>query len=227
MNIDYERGTALPGFTREILQYDYDGRFIRLVGENDFRVSSNEQYITLRRGFGGRDDYALVIKDLKTLEDAFVLPASDIYEQETALAGATIGLETWSSDGNSFWVEMFSGAIVNGYIRIDTTNWTYDIFPTPSDILGGDALNPKKVLVTRHLKNIWIGIAELTEQERALRRQEGIGTELHIFNLETQESIKIDGTSEPLHYFRPQWVSDTELHYIMPDETLKTYTLEA
>ena len=76
-----------------------------------------------------------------------------------------------------------------------------------------------------HPDNVWYGIDIMTEQEEARRRARGTGTELYIENLFTRERNFVDKTEEPLWYFQPKWISDTELQYELPDGTKKIYKI--
>lgn len=53
-----------------------------------------------------------------------------------------------------------------------------------------------------------------------------IGTELYIENLFIKERRFIASTTEPLWYFKPIWISDTELEYELPSGEKKIYKIK-
>lgn len=238
-NFDFKNFKPLPGFSVELWRYQYNAigkKFLELAGENiegkagvyynyDFRVSPNEKYIVLEKGYLGKEGYSLVIKNLKTKEDVFTLSADSISKQYPNLVG-NFNMREWSGDGRYFWGDIFDGAYVNGYFRIDTTNWKADIFEAPGGAMGGDVLNPNTGYVTVHPGNVWLGFAELTEEEKEKRREKGIGTEFYIHNLITGKRYFVDKTDEPLWYFQPRWISDTELEYYLPSEEKRGFVIK-
>jgi hypothetical protein len=224
------------GYKEELWRYSYAGRgsSLFLLAEKpkefisyyspDFRVDSQERYVVLKKGYFGSSDYALIIKDFKTLKDVFTLPMTEIEKQKPELA-QDIEFNDWTKDGRYFWANTHYGANTLGFIRIDSTDWSVKIIPAPKDVLGGDALNFENGYITIHPGNVWYGIAEITEQEKAKRRAQGIGTEFYVENLITGKRSLIDKTTEPLWYFKPQWISDTELQYEMPSGEKKVYNI--
>ncbi|MFH1162235.1 MAG: hypothetical protein V1696_03100 [Candidatus Jorgensenbacteria bacterium] len=221
-NYDYRKGKALPNYKIEIWQYQYDGKGKELVEIDDFRVDSVERYIAFLKGYLGSSDYAIVIKDLKTLNDVFTLPMSEIEKRNLEIVG-DMQFENWSSDGRYLWANTAYGANTLGFIRIDTKDRSVKLLPAPKDVLGGDALNLEKGLITVHPGNVWFGVSELDEQEKAKRRAQGIGTELYIYNLFTGKQLFVASTTEPLYYFKPKWPSDTELEYYFPSGEREVY----
>lgn len=237
-NYDPNKTKQDPGFKVELWKYVHDGQGLNilLLSEKmadgtlkgdysyDFRIDPLEEYLILEKSYLGKDDYSLVIKNLETKEDIFVLLAKEIFKQYPNIIGDFDMLE-WTKDGRYFWGNVSDGAYVNGYFRIDTSSWKVDIYEAPQDVLGGDALNVEKGYITVHPGNVWYGFADMTEEEKAKRRVQGIGTELYIHNLFTGERQFIDKTTEPLWYFKPQWLSDTELQYELPTGEKKIYKI--
>lgn len=234
--LNYDRKKTKPdtNFRVEIWKYRYDGQgepFFPLSEGNHlyysyvFRIDPDEKFIVLEKGYLGKDDYAIVVKDLNTKEDIFILFAKEIFNQYPNITG-NFNVREWTKDGRYFWANIFVGANVLGFIRIDSSNWTYEVFPAPKDVLGGDALNLEKGLITVHPGNVWYGIAEITEEEKARRRAQGIGTELYIHNLFTGQWQFVASTTEPLWYFKPKWISDTELEYELPTGEKEVYKIK-
>lgn len=231
---DYEKKISKENYKRELWVYEYDGNGKPLISDSskwsyenmlgDFRVDPIETYVVLERGYLGKDDYALIVKNLQTKEDAFIFSFQKIIDEYPDLAG-NIRLDDWSDDGRYFWFDTHVGAIRLGFVRIDTAMWRADIFPAPENVMGGDALNFNTGYITVHPGNIWFGVYELTEEEKEKRRKEGIVSELYIENLFTDERYFIDKTDEPLWFFKPEWISDTELEYYFPSGEKKAYKL--
>lgn len=231
-----KEGNQAPGYKEELWKYNYkgNGKPIILLSEKpkefisyfspDFRVDPLEHYIVLLKGYFGSPDYALVVKDLKTLEDAFVLPMTEIEKQNKEIIG-NLELDIWTRDGRYFWAATHYGAVSLGFIRIDTQNWTSDIFQAPENVLGGDALNIENGFITVHPGNVWFGVEEIEQEEKAKRRKEGIGTELYIHNLFTGERSFVNKTDEPLWFFKPKWISENELEYELPTGEKKVYKI--
>ncbi len=228
------------GYSVELWRTDYSGtrkKLIDLAGEDltkepvvyydyDFRIDLSENYLALVRGHVGKDDYAIVIKNLDRFEDAFILPLTEIEKRNPDLVqNISFGGGGWTKDSRYFWADTHYGANTLGFIRIDMQTKTFDLFPAPKNVLGGDALNLEKGLTTVHPGNVWYGIAQITEQEKAKRRAQGIGTELYIHNLSSGERQFVASTTEPLYYFQPRWLSDTVLQYVLPSTATTTYTI--
>lgn len=227
-------------FGVELWSYDYQGdgtKLLDLAGTDssgksvvyyqyDFRVSPDENYLSLIRGYLGRDDYAIVIKSFPSLDDAFILPITEIEKRNPELV-QDISFENggWARDGRYFWADTHLGANTLGFIRIDMETKTFDFLPAPADVLGGDALNLEKGLITVHPGNVWFGIQQVTDAEIAKRRAEGMGTELYIENLFTHERQFVTSTTEPLWYFKPLWISSATLQYTLPSGATTTYTI--
>ncbi len=236
-NFDFRRFKRLPGFSVELWRYNYDGLGEKLLvfrdesfSENEpsysyaFSVDPTERFLVLRKAYFGHPDYSLVFKNLNTKEDVFILRSEEIYRNYPKIVG-DFGIINWTSDGRYFWADIFEAANVNGYVRVDTQNWTYEILEAPKDVLGGDALNLENGYVTVHPGNVWFGIDVFEEEEKEKRRKEGIGTDLYIENLFTREKHFVVHTDEPLWYFKPKWVSATELQYTIPDGGVKVFSI--
>ncbi len=237
-NYNPEKTKQEPGYKDELWRYDYNGKGepLLLFAEKPkefiayydpvFRVSPDEIYIVLvRGGYLERPDYALVIRNLNLKTDDFVLPRQFLLEQHPEFIGL-FSLRTWTKDGSFFWADLSTTANVEAFLRILRNSWKVDVLFAPEDVLGGDALNLEKGLITVHPGNVWYGIDVMTEQEKERRRAQGIGTELYIQDLFTGKRYFIDKTDEPLWFFKPQWFSDTELEYKLPTGEKKIYNIE-
>lgn len=226
-NVDYKIGKALPGYRIEVWQYQYNGNGKKFVESDDFRVNPLEIFIATKKGYFGSPDYAIIIKDIKTLNDVFALPMAEIEKKSPDIIGnMSFAGGGWSRDGRYLWADMAYGANTLGFIRIDSQGWSVDLFTSPKDVLGGDALNLEKGLITVHPDNVWFGFADITKEEKEKRREQGIGTELYIHNLITSERQFVAKTDEPLWYFKPKWFSDAELQYELPNGEKKIYVVK-
>lgn len=238
---DYNNHTSLAGYKAEIWKYDYSGKSKKLVlldedavgnlkgykhfFSSDFRVSHNEKYIILVKDYIGKDDYSLVIKDLNTQKDIFVLSMKNITEQYPNIAGS-FGLDQWTEDSRYFWGDIFDGAYVNGYFRIDTQNWKTDIYEAPDGAMGGSPLNINIGYLPIQPGQVWTGDYQLTEELKEQDRKEGKKSELYLYNLFTKKKILVETTDEPLFWFKSRWFSDTELEYELPNGEKRVYQIK-
>lgn len=242
--VDYTTTTFLPNFKWTIWKYDYKGHGVPILTlaekqndkvvhyySTDFRIDPDERFLVLEKGFAGSSEgiYDIVFKNLRTMEDVFIFPVLEVWENyPETIFGSSVGFDQgWTKDGRYFWANFFGGAPVYAYIRIDTKDWSYGLFPAPPDVLGGDQLNIETGWVTVHPGNVWYGIHELAQEEFEKRYAEGTGTELYIHNLFTGENRLVASIPEPLWYFRPKWISDTELEYQLPTDEYAERGFEA
>jgi len=99
-----------PGYKEELWEYDYNGngRAILLLAEKpkefisyyspDFRIDSSESYLFLIQSYLGQSDYALVVKDLKTKEDVFVLTLEEVLKKYPDIRRGSFGLGVFTPD---------------------------------------------------------------------------------------------------------------------------------
>ena len=211
----------------EILKFsftDSSGKYNSFYND-DFRIDSTENYVVLERGYLGKDDYSLVVKNLETKEDIFVLSANEIQKRNPNLAGG-FDMREWSKDGRYFWGDIFDGAYVNAYFRIDTQNWKPDIYEALDGTGGGDALNVETGYVTYHKDIIpWTGDAEFDEINKEKWLKEGKKVHFYIYNLFTKKQIFLEIFDDPTWFTKPKWLSDTELQYELPSGEKKIYKL--
>lgn len=235
-NYNPKKSKQDPGYRKELWRYDYNGNgeILILLAEKpkefisyyspDFRVNSTEIHIALERGYLGKDNHALIIKNIKTKEDAFVFLIKEIIDKYPDIIGST-RLDGWSDDGRYFWFDTHAGAMRLGFVRIDTITWKADIFPAPENVMGGDALNFDTGYVTVHPYNKWYGIYEIEQVEKKKMREESIDSEIYIESLITGKRHFVDKTDEPLWFFKPKWISETELEYYLPSGEKKVYEI--
>ena len=239
-NFDEKKYKPLPGFSRGLWKYDYSGlgnEIISLARENSsgeiesdysysFRIDPLEHYIVLEKGYMGKENYALIIKDLETKEDVFTLLHSELPKKDLKLLGI-FDFREWTKDGKYFWGAISAAAVVPGFFRIDTKTWQYKLFADlPEWIGGGDQLNVETGWVTYHTDMVWTGVHDMTEAIKQERREQRIGTTLYIYNLFTKEKRFIYKTEEPIWFTKPIWLSDTELEYELPSGEKKVYRVK-
>jgi len=237
-NFDFEKYKPLPGFSVEFWRYQYNGdgeKLLILAGENrnteakvdysyDFRIDPHETYLVLEKGYLGREDYSLVIKNLKTKEDVFTLLAKSIAEQHPNIIGV-FDMREWSENGRYFWASISDGAYVNGYLRIDIQDRKVDIYEAPDGAMGGMPLNINTGYVPIQPGLVWTGDYQLTQEIKEKERKEGKKSSLYLYNLFTKEKILIETTDEPQFFFKPKWLSDAELEYYLPSGERRVYNL--
>lgn len=234
-NFDFHAFEALPGFNRAIWFYDYSvngTELIRLAGENadgdysyDFRIDPTETYIALEQGYSGKENHALIIKNLDTGEDIFSLFARDIANENTHVVGS-FGMLAWTDDGRYFWTNLFNGAYVNGFVRVDTAAWTYEVFDVPEGILGGFPLNVNTGYVPMVPYDFWTGADIFDEIVIQEYEKLGITADLYLYNVFSEESILIADTEATTWHFKSRWFSDSELQYKLPSGEVRTYTTQ-
>lgn len=236
-NYDPKKTKQNIGYKDEFWKYDYSGKgksLILLSEKPDeyvsyygpvFRVDPLERYVVLEKGHSDKEYYALVIKDLETKEDVFILDYREMLKNYPELLGG-FGMKEWTRDGRYFFGDIFYGANVSAYFRIDTETWTYEIFDVPEGQMGGDQLNVETGWVTNHTGTFWTGEYDSTKSIEAKMRSQGIGTKFYLYNLLTKEKILVYETDEPNWYTKPQWLSETEVEYELPSGEKRVYELK-
>lgn len=232
-----EFGTnSLPGYRVELWKYDYAGNGKKLFDmlvegatsttnyyEPEFRIDPNEKYLALDT----RQD-AFVIFDPKTLQILFTLPISDIEKQEPNIIGfVQFYPGGWSTDGRYFWFDFDAFADIIGFVRIDTSNWSYQAFAAPPTTMGGDAFNPDNGIVTYRTNAApWTADAAIDQQYRDQAKQSGQITSFYLYDLLTKQNYLVATTTDPTYYYRPQWLSSSTLEYRLPSGATTTYTIK-
>ncbi len=230
---------TLAGYRAELWKYDYAGNKKKLVlldidsvggmrgyknfFSSDFRVSPDEKYIFLIKSYLGKDDYALVIKDLDTKEDIYELKLKDVLEKHPDVMPGSIGLGIFTPDGKYFWGDIYDGARETAYYRIEMGTWKTDILPLPKDIPAGveRAWSFGGWVAYANIPS-FSGFAGTVEQLEKEAREKGEKKTLTMYNLFTKEKKTIS-RADPSHRFKPSWISDTELEYTLPDGKKKIY----
>lgn len=235
---DYENDKLPPGSAMELWQYSYDGKGKKILilakkdasgifqGDYsyDFRIDPKEIYIALERGYSGRDDYALVIRDFNVQIDSFVLLRQVLFEKYPELLGS-FGLEAWTKDGNYFWADLSIAANEIAFLRILRDIWELDALPVPAGTLGGTAFNPEYGYITYDTGPGWIGIDVIAEQVYDEWRKAGKIIDFYLYNLFTKEKTLLATIDDPSWLFKPNWFSDTELEYELPTGEKKIYKI--
>jgi len=232
---DYKSKRALPDYRLELWGYQYDGdggSVVYLSGPvsgsgygTDFRVDPSETYVVLEKSYLGNPDYALVIKSLSTKEDALVLPLKNIIDRYPSLGGS-FGMNQWTKDGRYFWANIFDGANVLAFLRIEKGTWKYDVFPAPKGTMGGDALNAELGYITYDTGASWTGDVEFDKKIKEDWRAQGKKVSFYVYDLPTKSEKLLATIDDPIWHFQPQWISDHELQYTLPDGEKKIFRVE-
>ncbi|OHA14326.1 MAG: hypothetical protein A3G49_05895 [Candidatus Sungbacteria bacterium RIFCSPLOWO2_12_FULL_41_11] len=216
------------GGSKKILtmaEKDAEGKKILVYYSYEFRTDSLEEYSALVKIYSVKPlELAYTIYDIGTSKDIFVLPQSTIFKKNPELDGS-LGLEAWTKSGGYFWGDIFAGAPRLGFVRIQRNTWKYDVLPAPGGTLGGTAFNPEYGYVTYNTGPGWIGIDIVTEQVHNEWRKAGKIVELYVYNLFTKEKNLLATSTEPSWNGKPQWLSNTELQYEMPNGEKKIYKI--
>jgi len=168
---------------------------------------------------------ALVIKKLSDLDkDYLIIPLEEIYRTSNIMGSPT--LLRWSKDSKNLWFELSEAAIVNGFGKINVVTKTFEIYKAPDGTMGGDAFNLESSWITYDPESFWCGEITCTNDERQDRIRRGMSSELYVYNLITKESILVESYKpDPLWYYKPRWISDSVLSYVLPDGTTKRYNV--
>ena len=251
-NYDYQKTKQEPGYKAELWKYDYNGKgeFILLFHEKiskdgekiyksyygtDFRISPDEKYAVLEKwtitefdkgGYVDGKDKSIVIKNINTKENIFILSAKSIRKQNPNVVGS-FGFDKWTEDGRYFWGVISEGAYVKGYFRIDTQNWKTDIFEAPNGAMSGSPLNINTGYFPIQPGQVWTGDFQMTQELKEQYKKEGKKSLLYLYNLFTKKKIFIVDNEEPLWWFKPRWLSDTELEYELPNGEKKIYEIKS
>ncbi|MEK7509340.1 MAG: hypothetical protein AAB605_01355 [Patescibacteria group bacterium] len=245
-NVDYSsKEKPQEGFNRSLWKYKYDGSSEKIIDlawlaqtkdvisayNYDFRVSPDERKLVLVEGYPGKSDYNIVIKSLSgfranNLEDVLKVSFKDIAGSNQSIYGS-IGFNEWSNDSRYFWGNIFDGADVKAYYRIDIEKKTFDMYEAPYGSLGGDALvlNPNNGYVPYDPNAYWSPDADDMTIRKGINQEEGLRSELHLRHLPTGKDILVASVDEPLWRFLPKWISDTELEYTLPSGAKKTFVI--
>ncbi len=225
----------------EMWRYDTNGRGKSLMlllhtnntsGLKDYShataVSHNDKYIALYR-FDPIDSQinpedALIVKKLKNLDDYIDIPLQEIYKK--AVISGSLSLLGWSKDSRYLWFSLSEAAVVNAFGRVDIKNKTYDVYAALEGTMGGDTLNVETGWVTYNPESFWCGEITCTEEELSERIAQGRSSTMYIYNLFTDKEYLVISTKEdPLWFYHPKWLSDTELQYTLPSGEKKIFTI--
>lgn len=133
----------------EFWHYDYSGKGRSVLILDEFgkdgnstrgidsyhsyaKVDPTETYVALVRTWVGDENHALVIKNLKTMEDAYVVTLKELVEKYGIEPG-TIQLSGWYK--NIFQFEIIFPSERNPWFRLDSNNWKLEKTETVDEML--------------------------------------------------------------------------------------------
>lgn len=227
-------------YNDELWRYDYNGigtKIFTLASFKDkklngisygtaFTIDPQEKYISLERSYLGQPDYALVIKDAKTLADVFVLTLDNVKKINPNIQNGIFGLGNWAPDSKYLWGTLFDGALDTAYIWVKTGSWKVEVFsPSPDLPSGAERIINFSGYVAYADFPTFFGIDIIAKQEQEKFKEEGRQKHLYLYNLRTKEKKLITNTADPTWRFNIKWLSDTELQYEMPNGEKKVYTI--
>lgn len=244
INYDPKKTKQDPGFKEELWRCKYDKvceKIITLAEKDEsgiyhsfynsfFSIDLVERYLILTQGYLGSPDYALVIKNLETNEDVFVLTLKEITNEYPHFMGVfsfshISSLGEWIKNGKYFWGEIADQANVLAFFRIERDTWKYEIFEAPEGTMGGDDLNTELGYVTYDDGPPWTGDLEFAKMYQEQWEREGKIVSFYLYNLFTKEKTLLATTTDTMWYFKPKWLSDTELQYELPGDEKKIYKI--
>jgi len=126
-------------YTRELWLYNAGGERLLFMAEGiDFRVSPDESWIALAYPPPG-DDFSRVLGFLDLADGELIQEFGFDYISEDLM----VGLESWSDDSSSFWVNFSHGPTPSRFSRINTTDWSVADYDPGDLYIGADyALEP-------------------------------------------------------------------------------------
>jgi len=235
-----EFNVGAPNYRSELWRYDYAGKGSKLFVLSSFEdgkpkaityssafvIDAQEKYVGFERSYLGQQDYAFVLKDLKTFKDLFVLTSNDIHLINPKVTLGIIGLGKWSNDSKYLWGTVFDGALDTAYIWIETTTWKTEVYSPPADLpSGAERATSFAGYVAYADFPTFFGIDIIAQQEQEKFKKEGRVKHLYLYNLRTKEKQLLATTTDPVQRFNIKWLSDTELQYTFPSGETKIYTV--
>lgn len=247
-NYDFQQNKALPGYVWDLRRYKYFndglGKRVMVISQNlsgetgkrenlygsMFVVDLSDTYISLERSVLGKPDYALVIKNIETGEDEYVLTLDEVLKEHSNVAGSfDVGKWVMRPDGEYLFTTIYDGSRIMAYVYVKLGTWETRIYETPPDQMAGveGAMPPFAPLMAYTDVIVWAGFAEMTDQ--LIEEQIASGQKKHLIvaNLRTGKKTVVEAV--PIiktHRFKMAWISDTELEYTMPDGAKKIYRVE-
>lgn len=205
-----------------------DGQYANSGYDSDFRVTPDEKYITLIKGVLDNDDYSLIFRNIETGKEEYAINLKDlILSHYPNIHPGSFNMGEWRE--RYIWVGLSIGAYTTAYMRIERDPWMVKVYASPeNDVSGsGGIFNQDNGIIAYSDLTTFTGFTATDREIVDEAKKEGRKHNLFIYNLFTKEMIKI-ASVEPEYefWYKPEWVSDTELQYELPDGTRKLYTLK-
>lgn len=234
---EFSLGSDVHKNKYELWRYSYEGAGSNILTFYDgdekkgfaysllSQVDFQEKYLALLKGFVGDTTYQVVIKDLDTLEDRYVIDLkNDLFTKYPQVVG-DVEFKGWTKDERYFWFSLFDQAYVLAWVRVDMADGSYEVYKAPVGAMNGDAINIETGWVTYDDGPPWSGFTDFDEQFQKEWESEGKKVSFALYNLFTKQNILLETIADTTWFYMPKWIDDKTLEYVLPDETKKLYTL--
>jgi len=240
-DIDYQQAYALlmrpcniyvirripQPLSEEFWVYNYAGQgkqFIQLQ-VLEYSIDPTETYFITELNPAMASD-TLDVFNLRTGNLMFVLPVSTINQNYPADAPSNFDSYGWTENDRYFWGGLFQQADQIAFFRIDTSNWTYQMFQAPDQTLGGDKLNLESGWVTYSINAApWTGDPNADQYFQQQAEQNGTITSFAIYNLFTKQSYVIATSTDPTQEYNAAWIAPNQLQWSLPGGTSQIFTI--
>ena len=248
-NYDYKNETTAPNFSFHIwrfpLFYNGTGKSLILTSENEtgekgkrkshygrmFSIDPSENYISLERNSIDKPDYALVIKNIKTGKDEYLLTLADLLKKYPTAAGSfDVGEWRTKPDGTIVLAgHLYQDMYKPAFYLLEAGSWKMRVWLTPEDFSGyGEYAMPQYSPYLAYTDfDVFGGIDVIEGQVFADKVARGDREHLMVADLETGTKKTIAEIPLVRSYrFNLRWVSEHELEYTLPDGSAKVYEIQ-
>ncbi len=195
-----------------------------------FSIDPTETYISLERSYLDKPDYALVIKNIKTGKDEYVLTLADLLKKYPTAAGSfDVGQWRTKPDGKLVLAgHLYQDRYKPAFYQLEAGTWKLRVWLTPEDFSGyGEYAMPQYSPYLAYTDfDVFGGIDIIEDQVFADKVARGDTEHLIVVNLETGAREIIAEISLVRNYrFNLKWISEDTLHYTMPDGEVRIYKI--
>lgn len=172
----------------------------------------------------------LVIQDLRTSDDVYVLKIRDVFKNNPHIEGYLLGTGQWVQrpDGVYLYTSIDGGARPSAFVQIRRDTWKTHIYEVPADFMSSAELAMPPFAPYMAYTNVTYRTmaADSMDDIFAMQLKEASQKKFILGDLMTGVTTTIE--TVPIirgHNFKPVWLDDTTLEYTMPDGTKKTYVV--